>query len=739
MINPPDTPALALIASVEFFQPLSPEEQASVAHAMERLTLAPGETLVRQGELGDAMYVVESGVLRALVRRKNDEVVEVGRINPGHPVGEMQFVGGGTRGATVEAVTPCVVHRLRRTIFDTLPPAVERALASSKVVHRRLHSSQLAFVLPSIFGPLEPQVLAQIEKQIEWVNLPRGQALFHQGDVGDGWYLVLSGRLRIVVTDTATREERAVAELGRGDSLGEVALITGDRRNATPYAIRDSLLARFSKQSFEEIMTLHPRALLSICRTLVKQTQNSKRRSGALSRLVITVTPAGNGSLAPEFARALTRALGVIGSALHVDAHKLSAEGVLNAAAGVPADHPSWLRFTAWLEEHQTHYEFVVLETDRHATGWTHRALGQADHVVVVGHAATDRSLGEIEEQLLLDKISDVRRARRTLVMVHPETTLLPSGTHEWLAMRRVDLHLHVHANRQEDVERVARTITGRAVGVALGGGGARGFAHFGVIKALRELGIPIDALGGTSMGSIMAAQLATGRTLEQLYELNRQIIALKPFQEYTVPMIAMLKTKRITESALMSFGDTRIEDLWLPYFAVSSNLTTAEMVVHETGPLWEATRASGSLPGIAVPVVSGQHLLVDGGVVNNLPGDVMRNKCGGGPVIAVNVSPEEEVGIGAGGFPSPWKILWSRVLPFRKKITVPGMLDILMRTTMLASASRTTQVKNSVDLYLRPPVDDFGMLEFERMPDLVEVGYRYTLKAAAGWKPPTT
>lgn len=733
----PDSPLLALIASVEFFQSLSAEEQASVAHAMDRLTLAPGDTLVRQGELGDAMFVVESGTLRALVRRQNDEVVEVGRIGPGHPVGEMQFVGGGTRGATVEAVTECVVYRLRRNIFDTLPPAVEKALASSKVVNKRLHSSQLAFVLPSIFGPLEPEVLAEIEQQIEWINLPRGQPLFHQGDVGDGWYLVMTGRLRIVVTDATTGEERAVAELGRGESVGEIALITDDRRNATPYAIRDSLLVRFSKQSFERIMMQHPPALLSICRTLVKQTQQAKRRSGALSRLVITVAPAGNGALAPEFARALTRAFEVIGSALHVDARKLSDEGVLNAAASVPADHPSWLRFTAWLEEQQAKYEFVVLETDRHASGWTQRALGQADHVVVVANAATDRSLGEIEERLLLDKISDVRRARRTLVMVHSAETLLPSGTHLWLAPRRVDLHLHVHANRQEDVERVARTITGRAVGVALGGGGARGFAHFGVIKALRELNIPVDVLGGTSMGSIMAAQLATGRTLEQLYELNRRIIALKPFKEYTVPMIAMLKTKRITESALMSFGDTRIEDLWLPYFAVSSNLTTAEMVVHETGPLWEATRASGSLPGIAVPVVSGEHLLVDGGVVNNLPGDVMKKKCGGGPVIAVNVSPEEEVGIGAGGFPSPWKIFWSRVLPFTTKITVPGMLDILMRTTMLASANRTAQVKNSVDLYLRPPIDGFGMLEFEKMSELVEVGYRYTLDAAAGWKPP--
>ncbi len=734
----PDSPVLTLLSGVEFFQPLTAEEQTGVAQAMERLTLAPGETLVRQGDAGDAMYVVESGTLRALMRRPHDEMVEVGRIGAGDPVGEMQFIGGGTRSATVEAVTPCVVYRLPCTSFDTLPPAAKHALASSPIVHRRLHGTQLALVLPSIFGPLEPEVRAQIEAQLEWVHLPRGQALFRQGDVGDGWYLVMAGRLRVVVTDATTGEERAIAELGRGESVGEMALITGDRRNATPYAIRDSVLVRFSRQAFEQIMLQHPRALLSICSTLVKRTQQATRRPGALSHLVITVTPAGNGSLAPAFARALTRGLAVIGSTLHVDARTLSAEGVLDAAASASPDHPGWLRFTAWLEEQQATYAFVVLETDRDASGWTHRALGQADHVVIVGDAATDRSLGAIEERLLLDETSDVRRARRTLVLVHSDETLLPSGTRDWLARRRVDQHLHVHRHHQPDVERVARTITGRAVGVALGGGGARGFAHLGVIKALRELGIPIDVLGGTSMGAIMAAQLATGRPLEALYALNRQIIALKPFQEYTVPVIAMLKSTRITESARMSFGDTRIEDLWLPYFAVSSNLTTAEPVVHDTGPLWEVTRASGSLPGIAVPVVSGEHLLVDGGVLNNLPGDVMRNQCGGGPVIAVDVSVEEEVGIGAGGFPSPWKIFWSRVLPFTTKIAVPGMLDILMRTTMLSSAHRTTEVKRDVDLYLRPPIDDFGMLDFAKMDEMVDVGYRYTLTAAAGWTPPS-
>lgn len=738
MNTPAYPPVLEFIAGVEFFQPLSPDALKCVAQAIRVKMLEPGDALVRQGERGDAMYVVASGMLRVFVGRPGDEVIELGQIATGQPVGEMQFVGGGTRSATVRAITQCVVYQLDHRVFDTLPLEAQLALSTSPVVQKRLHRSHLAVVLPRIFGPLDLEVIEQIEQMIEWVNLERGQALFRQGDEYDGWYLVLSGRLRVVVNDAETGKECAVAELGRGDSLGEIALITGDRRSATPYAIRDSLLVRFPVKAFESIMEHHPQVLLSICRTLVKQSQNKARQSGAKSQLVITVTPASDGALAPEFSRSLKLGLERIGSARHVNARTLSDEGVLDAASELPADHPNWLHFSAWLEEQQANYDFIVLETDRHASGWTQRALGQADHIVIVGDAVAERAPGEIEERLLpFDESTDVRRARRTLVLVHGEDTLLPSGTREWLALRRVDRHLHVRWGNQLDSERVARMITGRAVGVTLGGGGARGFAHLGVVKALRELGIPIDVLGGTSMGAIMAAQLATGRSLEALFDLNKRIIALNPFKEYTVPMIAMLKSAKITESAVMAFGDTLIEDLWLPYFAISSNLTTAEMVVHETGPVWEATRASGALPGIVLPMVKGDHLLVDGGVVNNLPGDVMRIKCDGGAVIAVNVSPEEDVGITLSDFPSPWNIFWSRVLPFKKRIQVPGMLDILMRTTMLASANRTSQVKRSVDLYLRPPIDSFGMLDFEKLPEFVDIGYRYTIEAAANWKPP--
>jgi predicted acylesterase/phospholipase RssA/CRP-like cAMP-binding protein len=627
------------------------------------------------------------------------------------------------------------VFRLARGDLERLSHQLPAAFAAAmEVTRRRLLASQLRLALPAVFGPLERDFVEELERKVEWVSLARGAALFRQGDVCDGWYVVLSGRLRVVARDDVTGQERVLREAGHGETLGEVALLTGQRRIATPYAIRDSLVARFPVSCFEEIVERHPRVLAAIARTLIGQQQGASRPRPA-DRLVIAVVPASGGEAVTDFARTLARGLSALGPTLRVDAPGLQDAGVLQGASSLPVDHPGWLRFAGWLEDQQAAHAFVVLETDPQPTGWTQRALGQADHVVVVADAREESAPGRLEAELLGAEVAPVRRARRTLVLVHGPEARLPSGTDRWLAARHVDAHCHVKAGSDDDASRVARFITGRAVGLALGGGGARGYAHLGVVKALRELGIPIDVIGGTSMGAIMAGQLSLGLDLDELFELNYRIMAIRPFSQYTVPMVAMLKTSGLDRSVRMAFGDTRIEDLWLPFFAISSDLTTAEMVVHETGPAWEATRASCSLPGIAVPVVVDSHLLVDGGVVNNVPGDVMRLKCGGGPVIAVNVSPEEDVAMTEPRFPSPWRLFWNRVLPAQRRIPVPGILDILMRTTMLASASRTAQVSRSVDLYLRPPIDRFGMLEFERMEELVECGYRYTLEAAAGWK----
>ena len=326
-------------------------------------------------------------------------------------------------------------------------------------------------------------------------------------------------------------------------------------------------------------------------------------------------------------------------------------------------------------------------------------------------------------------------RARHSLVLVHPQATRLPSGTQAWLP-RQLDSYHHVRLGDPGNLARVASILSGRAVGLALGGGGARGYAHIGVVAALRELGIPIDMVGGTSMGAVIAAQVALGLSREELIDLNLRFMSRKPFAQYTIPMLALLNARRLQEGMQMAVGETRIEDLWINCFTISVNLTTTEMVVHDRGPLWEAVRASVSLPGILPPFVRGSHLLVDGGVINNLPGDVMRQR-GGGSVIAVNVSSADDLRFPPSGLPSEWQIFWNKLLPFARPVTVPGLAAIVMRTLLLASANRTALVERDADLVLKPPLNAYGLLEFKKIHAIAEVGYRYTLEAAARWSGP--
>ena len=725
------------LQSLELFGALDAATLNELAGAMDSLACLPEQALVRQGDPGDAMFIVTSGRFRVAVNRPDGEVMMLGELGPGQPIGEIQLFAGGRRSATVVAEIDSTVFRLPRSAIDRLGEAPRAAMKGLQdMIRQRLWRNELASLLPAIIGPLDVDVIKEFEKKIEWVSLPRGEPLFRQGEPGDAWYIIARGRLQVVVTDEHG-EEQVLREMGRGESLGEIALLTEEPRSATPYAMRDSEVIRIGKADFDEIMVRYPRVLMSIAQTLMKRSMKTKAgRRRKRANLNLAVIGASPGAPTSWFAEQLARSFQAVGPTLHVNSERLARLGVMENINRVTADDdPSWLRFSEWAEEQDSLFDIIILEGDPSSTAWTQRAIRQADHVLVVADAGSDPRVGGLEEQLFGADRRKLRGTHLSLVLVHPEQTRLPSGTERWLRPRPgLKAHHHVRRGGSADVDRIARLLGGCGIGVVMGGGGARGFAHVGIVQAMQQLGIPIDYLGGTSMGAILSAQFAMGLTVQQTLELNLRVTRTRPFSEYTLPLMSVLRSRRLEAGARMSFGDVRLEDLWTPYFCISANLTTAEMVVHDRGVLWEAIRASGALPGILLPVVLGKTLLVDGGVINNLPGDVMRQRCGGA-MLAVDVSPEEDVSVGLEGFPSPWRILLNRVLPLQKKLAVPSIADILMRTLMLGSASRTYQVRRDADLYLRPPIDRFGMLEFHSMKEIAAVGFQYGLQHLPKWK----
>ena len=719
---------LALKEALRASAPFAALSEPALETLCRRMAVQPlpaGATVIEQGGGGDAMYVVLRGVLRSAA----------GDIGPGEPVGDRELLVGGRRTGRVHAATEVVLARLGKADLDMLSreaPEVVHALGER--VRVRLRKEQLARVLTHVFGVLDEASLQRFESELEWVELRGGETLFRQGEAADSMYVVVSGRL--VGLREGNQAPQVVVELARMDTIGEMGFFTDAPRIATIQARRASHLVRFTRPVFEQLNRDHPQAMLYITRMLIGRLQ---RRAGyvreSYERANLVVLPVSPGVDSAGFCERLVKALQSHGKTLYVNSGRLDAFVGVPGIAQTPPASPLAPALDERLDEREAGFRYAVYECDAADTPWTRRCIDRADRILLVTDPAADPQRGALERGLLGESPGPIE-ARRQLVLLHPPATALPSGTQAWLACRSLEGHHHLRWDRDVDFERLGRFLTGNAVGVVLGGGGARGLAHIGVIRALREAGVPIDLVGGTSMGALIGAQPALGWDDATMLEHNRAAFVstrLLPMSDYRVPVYSLLRGRSIEQGLIGRFGDVRIEDLWISYFCVSSNLTRARTKVHRDGPIWKALRASIALPGVFEPVVEGKHLLVDGALLNNLPGDVMR-RLGGGWVIAVDVSPERDLEVRSGRPPSAWRVLLGWLLPFARAPWHPTIFDVIMRATVLASIQQAEQVRKTVDLYLQPPVKAFRMNQFRRLEAIAQAGYAHAREAVEEW-----
>jgi predicted acylesterase/phospholipase RssA len=354
-------------------------------------------------------------------------------------------------------------------------------------------------------------------------------------------------------------------------------------------------------------------------------------------------------------------------------------------------------------------------------------------YLLVLGAAGASPEPGPLEEAIASWDLP----VRQELVLLHPETTHRPSGTASWLAGRHLHAHHHVRRGDQGHVRRLARRLAGRALGLVLSGGAARGFAHVGVLRAIEEQGIEVDLIGGTSMGSLIGGGYAMDRGPDEYLELAEQFANPKRLFDYTLPFTSLMASKKVTRVMREVFGDIRIEDLWRPFFCVASNLTRAEAVIDRTGPLWEAVRASIAIPGIFTPILRGNDVLVDGGAMNNFPVDVMVRLSEGGPVIGSNVCPlwESIRRYEFGPSISGWRVLWSRLNPFSPAMKVPSLLGCLMRAQEIRSVSGLRHSESLASVMIRPDVSAFAVLDFAAYEPIIEIGYEVAREQLAAWR----
>lgn len=573
---------------------------------------------------------------------------------------------------------------------------------------------------------LDEDALRDFQAEVEPVHLKGKAVLFSRGEASDRLYIIRSGRLRAVGPDQSGQE--MARDLVAGEMLGEMGVISGDPRSMTVYGVRDSELLALTKDAIEGLMAKHPRLLTGVLDTVIGRLRGApptERCPGAC--FALAVVPVGGGPLPPDFSRQIAEAMSQLGSTRLLDrstvSQALGTRGAVDSEPGSPAHEA----LGDWLDEQEASHRFLVYEADLNHPDWTKRCLRQADHVLLVATADSAPEPSESERALIWRGYGPTS-ARRSLVLCHRDSSRRPTGTARWFAGRDLQRHFHLRLDRPADFGRIARTLGERGIGLVLGGGGARGFSQVGVIRALRECGIPIDLVGGTSMGAIVAAACAMDWDIPTMAALGREaFVDSKAFREYTLPFISILGGRRLERVTRKIFGEVQIEDLWIPQFSVSCNLTANQPVVHRQGPLWRAVRASGSLPGVLAPMIEAGELLVDGGVLNNLPGDVMRS-LSGGPIVVVDVTPEHDVRARCETVPSAWRLLRNRLFS-REDSGMPGIVDILMRATTLTSTRMADEVRRNAELYLHPPVAEFGMLEFEAIDRIVAIGYEHTMK----------
>lgn len=582
----------------------------------------------------------------------------------------------------------------------------------------------------TLFAALGMVELDAVAAELEWQMVPGGACVFRQGDEGDAMHLVASGRLA-VVRARPDGSEVVVAQKGRGDTFGELAVLTGRPRSATVRALRDSVIASLPKARVDRVLRRNPEVLWALTRLLASLLErDAPPPAGGCVAIALTAAP---GVDLTAFAEILAESLLKQMPTLLLDRRRVDERFGTGTAACEDGTAPHG-RLAAWLDEQEALYAVKLFVADAEPSGWTRRCLRQADHIVVVADADATPTLGPLAAELeALER--DQGRQLIHLALLHAADAGRPRGTAAWLRQRPFRGHYHLRRGNAADVDRLARSLLGRAVGLVLGGGGARGFAHIGVIRALEEAGVPIDRIGGTSMGAILAAQYADCRDWQRLIELSRRgWLEIAPQKVYTLPLISLLSMVKGERMLATWFGDTCIEDLWLPYFCVSTNLSRTELHEHTGGSLHEAVAASMTIPGLTAPrVLRGGDLLVDGGVLDNLPTDTMR-RLGAGPIVASDVSAVSDVRAHPSyeRTPSPWQLLAQRFGPREGRRPFPNILRLVHRSALLASDVYAKQHKREVELYLDLPMDGVDMLDMKPIASIAERGYDFTKRQLA-------
>ncbi|MCX9157152.1 patatin-like phospholipase domain-containing protein [Niveibacterium sp. 24ML] len=578
-----------------------------------------------------------------------------------------------------------------------------------------------------LFCQLDDTSMAQLVDNLRPLRVAAGELLFREGEPADSLIIVLSGRLRV------SRRDRdggllLYNELCPGECIGEAGMILRQKRTNDVIALRDSTVAALTRSGYEALLNASPlvfsevfsQAIYHYLRHIPQLSEHRRAQSFA-------IVPLQPGNEATLLARGLAKALS------HERVRHLSPLATIADGEG----DSEIARRLGPIDQLEINADYLIYEAEASLTAWTRFAVRQADQVIFVAPADSAPAAGALELRIREDAGFSFKRHH--IVVVHGATASQPTAPGPWRADREVERVYLTRRGSEEDYASLARFLTGRAVGVVLGGGGARGFAHLGVLRALREARIPIDLVGGNSMGALIGAQFACGESLEAI-QANTVAFATGG-ERPAVPLISILSGRRIERDLRKMFGDISIDTLWRPFFAAACNLSRACTTVQESGPLWRAVLASNSPAGLLPPVLHEGDLLVDGAILDNVPVEAMRTRLGtrlekrrgNGTVIAIDVDVREALQVSAEMRRlSPWRKIKGHLSS--DAAPTPGIGDILYRASHMGGLTQRGRTISMADHYLEPPVAEFALMAYRRANEIVEAGYRYACTEIEKW-----
>lgn len=588
-----------------------------------------------------------------------------------------------------------------------------------------------------IFGGLTNRQAWKLLGFCKQISLSFEQTLFNKGDSSDELYILIKGQLFAFLEQGNKRQ--IIGTINIGETVGELGVLSNKPRSMTIKAKTNAVLLSISQENFRQFMTKYANTelWLELINTMINRSQSViKLLANEKIYHHVALIPATSSLIPLEFCDFLKEQIKPKHNLRVIDSLFLKQQNLPNNVETISkliSESENEGYTLVFIINEMENLKYYINHFDKKEMDIT---FENVDAVYAVADSREPLDLNPYVKYLFQsDKFPFI--SRKAIVLLHEtELSALPINTQQWLEKENFTLHHHLRYKNSADFQRLLRFIIEKPNGLVLSGGGTKIWASVGIIQALQTLKIPIDAIAGTSAGAGVGGLWTLSQNHETLQEILNPITAafdkLFALNNLSYPILSINNGRKYTEALQAVFKDVNIEDLWLPNFYICCDLNTGEEICLDRGPLWKAIRASSSLPLIFPPVVNNGHLYVDGGLLNNMPVDQMRNRiCQSCFIIAIDLS----VPPFKSNYNFPPIIPFTTGLGARLKLRhrdyiYPPLLETFINSLLIGSSSKTDKNGLMADILLKPDVSKFSMMKINKnkIPIFIKDSFQFAI-----------